>query len=138
MRTYRVMFSRPGGEMNEWPGFKVTSPWRGRAVAVILFRKWFGLEPTCSWFLDGYGGEATDKRGNCAWVDQEEVGPKCPHCHRRHHVMPDVLNCRCTNCGGWFHPNFLTTVQAEDGPIAVCPTCHPFTPRLLAEKCEAA
>jgi hypothetical protein len=69
MRTYTFMAGRPGGFMN-WPGKIITSDWKIRAVAVEMFRRWFGREPTCHWHKDGYMAEASDKRGNYVQIQQ--------------------------------------------------------------------
>lgn len=74
MRTYHFTASRPGGFMN-WPGAEATSNLRIRAVAIIIFRKWFGLNPTTSWGVDGFMGEAWDERGNQITVEQINNAP---------------------------------------------------------------
>ena len=54
-----------------WPGRVITSKLGIRAVAVIMFRKWFGRNPDyVVWEIKGCEGEARDRRGNCVQIDQ--------------------------------------------------------------------
>jgi len=68
MRTYTFLASRPGGYMN-WPGAEISTQLRKRAVAVVVFRKWFGREPTTCWSFWGMS-VASDERGNEIEINQ--------------------------------------------------------------------
>jgi hypothetical protein len=68
-RHYTVRFFGPGFLVNEEKR-EVSTTHRIRAIAVILFRKWYGCEPDFSWGADGDMAEARDKRGRIVWVDQ--------------------------------------------------------------------
>lgn len=74
MKTFLFYPSRPGGPLF-WPQRVCTSDLCARATAVLLFRKWFGLEPTRSWQWKGNMGQASDRRGNKVWVDQVQNDP---------------------------------------------------------------
>jgi hypothetical protein len=88
MRTYRVLFSRPGGFMN-WPGYTVQSNTKIHAVAIVMFRKWFGDEPNCSFGIDGFIGQAEDAKKNCVEVEQENY---------YHHYRPGATTMRRPLC----------------------------------------
>ena len=45
------------------------------AVAVLMFRKWFGHEPDKSWFWKGNMAQASDRLGNVVEIDQHQSGP---------------------------------------------------------------
>ena len=68
-RHYSVLFFRPGGYMN-WPSSEFSSSYRIHAVAVMLFRKWFGRDPNFHFGFDGWFGMARDERGNEIHIDQ--------------------------------------------------------------------
>lgn len=65
-RRYTATFSRPGGVMGE---LEVDSRLRGKAVAIVMFRKWFGSGPNQ---IGEHWGTAwaEDRRGNLVTVDQ--------------------------------------------------------------------
>jgi hypothetical protein len=69
VREYTFLARRPGGYMN-WPGKYVAGSARPRVVAVLLFRRWFGREPTSSWSWDGHMAQAEDERGNLIEITQ--------------------------------------------------------------------
>lgn len=78
MRTYTWIAS--GGRrrgFDFWPDRDCQSNLRIRAVAVLLFRKWFGgREPSFSWHKDGMMAEAHDKSGRVMQVTQFNHGAK--------------------------------------------------------------
>lgn len=76
LRTYQFDALRPGGFMTPPQGKFVTTKSRIRVVAVIMFRKWFGLEPTESWGSDGFMAQCWDKRGNKVWIEQINNTPE--------------------------------------------------------------
>ncbi len=73
MRSYSFTASRHGGFMN-WPGREITCGLNSRATAILLFRKWFGSEPSFSWGAN-FMAEAEDKRGNRIQVHQYNDDP---------------------------------------------------------------
>lgn len=75
MRTYSFLASRPGGYMN-WPGRYLDAGAKPRVVAVLMFRRWFGREPSFSWQWEGNMAEATDDRGNRIEIQQYNHGFK--------------------------------------------------------------
>lgn len=69
MRTYYVMFQRPGGYMSNDMVFQ--SPDRIRQFTLRLFKRWFGgLHPSGEWHKNGFMAEAWDKRKNRITVEQ--------------------------------------------------------------------
>jgi hypothetical protein len=74
-RHYWFLASRPGrANYFNWPGTEVYCNARIRAVAIIMFRKWFGREPTEHWHKDGSMAECWDERGNRMEITQVNYG----------------------------------------------------------------
>lgn len=74
MRSYSFTAWRHGGAMN-WPGKYLTGRLNSRATAILLFRKWFGREPSFSWGAN-FMAEAWDKRGNRIEITQYNEDPR--------------------------------------------------------------
>lgn len=72
MRAYIFDVSRPGVQLAS--NREATSPLCLRAVVPLLFRKWFGSWPDARWGVDGFMGEASDRRGNRVQVTQYNHG----------------------------------------------------------------
>jgi hypothetical protein len=70
MRYYSMFAMRPGGIM-AGSERELQGRCRVRVVAVLMFRRVFGHEPTESWGLDGVTAWAGDRRGNWIHVDQQ-------------------------------------------------------------------
>lgn len=69
MRTFTFVSVRHGGLIDS-DERECHSPLRIRAVAVVVFRKWFGREPHRSWGKDGEIGCASDRQGREILVTQ--------------------------------------------------------------------
>lgn len=95
MKTYSFTASRAHGKVYEnWPGKEVTCSFNSRATAVLLFRKWFGREPTFSWGAN-FMAECWDNRGNRIEIHQynDDPGRVRPRAALKHYRWALAHNC---------------------------------------------